>query len=435
MKPIPWRLCLSALLLWPTAGLLAQPLAPASTPAGTPAPAPAAAPAGAPVYTPAELVRLVLAHNPSLQLAQRSREQAEAGIQSAGALPNPRLEFGDGRLRPANGGASGNVSAWGLAQPIENPWLRRARVEAAEQGLRSSEAQLGQARSEVVAQVRVRAYEMLLRIEEARAAADELALLEQTRERVRVRVHSGEAARYEVIKAEAEFISARQRQQTAQLAVEQARIRLNQLAAGQLPAGWTLSASLDDPLAPVPADALRERLLAHNPELQSLRAEQERQQARVREAGASRWPGIELRYSETREPDNRQQMVGASLQIPLLDQRRGPRAEAQAEALRAQTRLDGRQVELQLQLEAAVMTLEMARLRVEALGSGAVRDAEAALRVAEAAYRYGERGILDVLDAQRVLRTVRADLLQARFQQQAAAIEIDFLTGRDAAQP
>jgi cobalt-zinc-cadmium efflux system outer membrane protein len=430
MKSTTWRHRVAGLLLWPAAGLMAQTLPPAPV-----APAmPAAVPVG-PAYTLAELVRIVLTHNPALQMAQRTREQAEAGIHTAGALPNPRLELSDGRLRPSNGGNSGYVGGWGVSQLIENPWLRGARVDAAEQGLRSSEAQLGLTRSEVVAQVRVRAYEVLLRIEEARAAGDELTLLEQTRERVRVRVDSGEAARYEIIKAEAEFISARQRQQSAQLALEQSRIRLNQLAAGQLPAGWTLAASLDDPLPALPAAELRERLLAHNPELQSLRAEHERQQARVREAGASRWPGVELRYSDTHEPDNRQSVVGASIQIPLLDQKRGPRAEAQAEQLRARTRLEGRQIELQLQLDAAVMTLEMARLRVEALGSGAVRDAEAALRVAQAAYRYGERGILDVLDAQRVLRTVRADLLQARFQQQAAAIEIDLLTGRDAAQP
>lgn len=427
MKSTTWRPWAAGLLLWLAAGPLAQALASPPPTAATPAPA---APTG-PAYGLAELVQIVLTHNPALQMARHSREQAEAGVRSAGALPNPRLELSDGRVRPGNG----SVSAWGVAQLIENPWLRSARVDAAEQGLRGSEAQLGLTRGEVVAQVRLRAYELLLRIEEARAAADELALLEQTRERVRVRVGSGEAARYEAIKAEAEFISARQRQQTAQLAVEQARIRLNQLAAGQLPAGWSLNADLGEVLAPLPAGLLRELMLEHNPELQALRAEHERQQARVREAGASRWPGIELRYSDTREPDNRQSMVGASLQIPLLDQRRGPRAEAQAEAARARTRLEGRQAELQLQLDAAVMALEMARLRVEALGSGAVRDAEAALRVAEAAYRYGERGILDVLDAQRVLRTVRADLLQARFQQQAAAIEIDLLTGRDAALP
>lgn len=425
MTSMTSRLRLCGLLLWAAAPVQAQTAAPAAPPASV-------APAG-PVYGLGELVAIVLAHNPALQMAQHSRAQAQAGIRTAGALPNPRVEFSDGRVR--SGGATGGISGWGVAQMIENPWLRGARVDAAEQGLRSSEAQVDLTRGEVVAQVRLRAYELLLRIEEARAAADELELLEQTRERVRLRVRSGEAARYEIIKAEAEFISARQRQQSAQLAVEQARIRLNQLAAGQLPAGWTLGADLGDTLPPLEPSLLRELMLAHNPELQALRAEQERQQARVREAGASRWPGVELRYSDTREPDSRQNVIGASIQIPLLDRKLGPRDEAQAEQLRARTRLEGRQIELQLQLDAAVMTLEMARLRVEALGSGAIRDAEAALRVAQAAYRYGERGILDVLDAQRVLRTVRADLLQARFQQQAAAIEIDLLTGRDAAQP
>jgi cobalt-zinc-cadmium efflux system outer membrane protein len=57
-------------------------------------------------------------------------------------------------------------------------------------------------------------------------------------------------------------------------------------------------------------------------------------------------------------------------------------------------------------------------------------EAEAALRVAQAAYRFGERGILDVLDAQRLLRTVRADLIDARFRLQAAAVELEFLAGR-----
>ncbi|MCP2848931.1 TolC family protein, partial [Salmonella enterica subsp. enterica serovar Typhimurium] len=54
----------------------------------------------------------------------------------------------------------------------------------------------------------------------------------------------------------------------------------------------------------------------------------------------------------------------------------------------------------------------------------------AALRVAQAAYRFGERGILDVLDAQRVLQAVRSDLLDARYSVQAARIELELLTGR-----
>jgi cobalt-zinc-cadmium efflux system outer membrane protein len=384
--------------------------------------------AAGPALTLDGLVQRVLTYNPTLQGAVQLRDQSQAGISTAGALPNPRLEFSDGRQSPiattANGGT---VSSWGVSQMIENPWLRGARVEAAEHKLRGNQALLGLTRSEVVAQVRLRAYELLLRQEEAKAAADELALLEQTRERVRLRVATGEAPRYESIKAEAEFISARQRRQTALLAVEQARVRLNQLAAGQLPVGWTPSVQ--------PSAALHDQLLNRNPELHSLRAEVDRQQARVREASASRWPGIELRYSDTRDPEVSQRVLGASIQIPLLDGKRGPRAEAESDAVRARTRLESRISELQLQLDAALMTLEMASLRVEALGTGAIQDAEAAVRVAQAAYRFGERGILDVLDAQRVLRTVRADLLQARYQLQAAAIEIDLLTGRDATYP
>ncbi len=389
-----------------------------------------------PSFSLPELVSVILVHNPALQVARSVQEQAAAGITTAAALPNPRLEWSDGRLSAVtSSGISGTVTGWGLSQLIENPSLRSARIEAARHVLNGSEAQRGLTRSVVAAQVRERAYVYLLRLEEAQAAGEALALLEQMRERVRVRVGSGEAGRYEIIKADAEFSSAIQRQQSSQLAVEQARILINQLAAAQLPQGWILRASLSDALPLLQREPLREQVLANNPELRGLGAEVERQQARLREARAGGWPGIELRYSETRQPDSRQGMLGASIQIPLLDQRQGPRQEAEAELMRARTRIEGRQAELLLQLDSAWTALEMARLRVEALGSGAVREAEAVLRVAEAAYRYGERGILDVLDAQRVLRTVRADLLQARFQLQAAAIEIDVLTGRDAAQP
>jgi outer membrane protein, heavy metal efflux system len=85
------------------------------------------------------------------------------------------------------------------------------------------------------------------------------------------------------------------------------------------------------------------------------------------------------------------------------------------------------------QILLAWRSLEMSRLRVDALSQGVVREAESALRVAEAAYRFGERGILDVLDAQRVLRSVRADLLQARYQMQVARITLVQLSGRYAA--
>ncbi len=375
-----------------------------------------------------EVVRAVLDHNPDLRAVEQSRTTARAGVVSASALPNPKLEWNQGRNSArVPGAAAGTVQGWAVALPIENPAVRGARVEAARAGEQGSVHFVATTRNALVAQVRLRAYEMVLREAEVEAAKEAVRLLEQAHERVRVRVDSGEAARYEIIKADAEIIQARQQEQTARLRAEQAQLALGRLAAGQLPVRFRLDVSLEDPLR---IEDMGEIDPMEHPELRQLKAEVERAQARLDGAKASRWPGVELRYGQTREPDVRLNTVGVSIQIPLLDQHRGPIDEAASELERARLQLEGRQIELRQQTLQAWKELEMARLRTQALSQGSVREAESALRVAEAAYRFGERGILDVLDAQRVLRSIRADLLDARYQLQAARIQLEYLAGR-----
>lgn len=390
-----------------------------------------AAPAQGDSYKLAQLIETILLHNPDLQAARRAREQAAAGVISAGALANPRLEWSEGNNQARLASATpGRTNAWAVSQFIENPVLRGERVEGARAVERGSGFQVAMVRNELVAQVQRRAFEYLLRQAEARALAEDVKLLEQVRERVRLRVESGEAARYEIIKADAEIINARQRQRNAGLLAEQALISLNRLAAGHLPAQWSLSGMLDEEFRVAELDELQRQAQAHNPELKALESQLERARKQLGVARASRWPGVELRYSESTDVELRHGVLGVQMQIPLLDQRRGPIGEASAEIERVRTRLDGRQAELRQQVLQAWKALEMARLRVDALAEGAMREAEAALRVAQAAYRFGERGILDVLDAQRVLQSVRSDLLDARYQLQAARIDLEYLTGR-----
>ena len=383
-----------------------------------------------PSFTIDQLVSFVLTNSPALEAGRRSVELASAGVTTASALPNPRLELDGGRAGASSTSSAGQLSSVGVSQLIENPALRSARINASLYGEQSSIHSLRLTRNELVAQVRVRAYEYLLRREEAQAAADALELLEQIRERVKLRVETGEAGKYELIKADAEIVNARQREQTARLQIAQAAISINRLAAGRLPAGWTLAAQLSESTDVPSLASLKETALRENPELRVLEADLERHQSRISEATASRLPGVEFRVRQSREPDVRHDMVGISVQLPLLDQKRGPRAEAIAERERTLARLEGRRAELMQQLELASNSVEIARVRIKALSEGAMRDAEAALRVAEAAYRFGERGILEVLDAQRVLRSVRQDLLLARYQLQASLTELEALSGR-----
>ena len=172
--------------------------------------------------------------------------------------------------------------------------------------------------------------------------------------------------------------------------------------------------------------------LKHNPAVLSMQTELERLTSQLNGAKTQKWPGLEVRYSETFDPEWRQSQIGVGIHIPLLDQRQGPIAQAAADLERAQIRLQGRQNELRQQILLAWKSMEIARLRINALSQGSLREALAALRVAEAAYRFGERGFLDVLDAQRVLRSVRADIIDARYQLQVSRVALDQLMGHEA---
>jgi cobalt-zinc-cadmium efflux system outer membrane protein len=68
---------------------------------------------------------------------------------------------------------------------------------------------------------------------------------------------------------------------------------------------------------------------------------------------------------------------------------------------------------------------------VQAFEGGLLRQAQQSLRVAEAAYRFGERGIIEYLDAQRTLRLVRQDYANALFEARYALIELERLIGTD----
>ncbi|MFM8465970.1 MAG: TolC family protein [Oxalobacteraceae bacterium] len=383
-----------------------------------------------PSFTIDQLVAYVLANSPALEAGRRSVELATAGVTTAGALPNPRFELDGGRTSASTTTSAGNLSSMGVSQLIENPELRSARINSALYAEQTSLQSLRLVRNELVAQVRVRAFEYLLRKEEAQAAADALALLEQIRDRVKLRVETGEAGRFELIKSDAEIVIARQREQSARLQITQAAIAINRLAAGRLPAGWTLAAQLTEGVEVPSLEVLKELARSENPELRVLESDLERNRSRIDEALASRLPGVELRWRQSREPNVRHDTIGISVQLPLLDQKRGPRAEAIADRERTLARLEGRRAELMQQIELSATSVEIARVRIKALSEGAMRDAESALRVAEAAYRFGERGILEVLDAQRVLRSVRQELLLARYQLQASLIELETLAGR-----
>lgn len=434
----------SKLTLIASFSLMAFAVAPAHAAADTRPPATAASvsatslPASALSYSLSQLLTLAQTTNKGVEAAQAGVDAASAAIASARAYPNPQVEVMMGRLQGRQPGVtSGNSPSYAITQKFDYPRQRNLRQAIAGRGLEASEAQRQGFHAELAARVKTAYYEVLRRESELAAAAEDLAMMRQIHSRARLRVEVGEAPRYELIKAETELLATQKSQQTAELRVNQAKAALRQQVGGAMSAQFGLAGRLGQAPDLPPLPALRDTMTASNAELTQRRMELERARLGVDYQRSLRWPEVALRASTDRQPDNNVSQIGLVMTIPLWDRRSGPVGEATAQATQARTALEAREFELTQELETAYRQYEITQAQLTALESGIVREAESALGVAESAYRFGERGILDYLDAQRVLRGARSDLIAAQFDLQVAAIQIEKLlsTNANAAAP
>lgn len=383
--------------------------------------------AAAPRYSLAALRDLARTTHPSVQAARALIEAGRAQVVTAGAYPNPEIEFLSGRTRArTNGVATGAAQTFELTQRIDNPWQREARLGVASSGLEVRRADARSLELDLLTRLDQTFYELLRRQAELRATKEDLALAEQIRARVAVRVQTGEAPRYELIKSDTELLNAQKNADSAALRLAQARAALRGLV-GSLPAEFEVEGALSAPRALPTLDELRAQAMARNPDLLRARAELTRAERQLELERARRHPDVALRVVEDRDVEIRDSRYGVSLTIPLWDRRQGPVAEANALLMKSRNDLATQELLLLQSIESSYRQFEIASTQVSALENGILRQAEAALKVAESAYRFGERGILDYLDAQRVFRAARNELIAARYELQLASIEIERL--------
>ena len=384
-----------------------------------------------PLYSLESLLKIARQQSPLLAVSRSEELAARAGITTARAYPNPELDFAVGRANGRGDGGSGFAPSIGIAQPLENPWLRSSRIQTAQARAEVASSQTGLTQVLLVAEIKRRFLEVARLKEEVQAFQEDLRLAEQIRVRVQVRVRTGEAPRFDLIRADTEVAVAAKNLSSSSIRMQQALGQLRQSISPTLESEFDIKLDDADVALLEESDyrALRDRLERENPDIIVARREYERALRQIEVEQALALPQVSLRATQDRDPSVTINRIGAQIQIPIFNRREGPIAEAQAQAERARLQLEQRQFEFTAGFDSAWQGYKAAAGQVRALESGIVDRSRSVIEVAEAAYRFGERGILEFLDAQRQFRLVRNELIQARFTARLARTELERIAG------
>jgi cobalt-zinc-cadmium efflux system outer membrane protein len=380
--------------------------------------------------TLAEAMAMARRNSPRLQEAAAGTQHAMAAARVARAYSNPSLEVYEGQqyARPiAIPGLPGLLQHYAAYQPIEIPAERRARQRAANSVIDSSRAARETVGLSVIGDAKHAFYSVLRHQEEVDHARENLQLVEDLRRRVEVQFNVGEVGRLELTRAEAELGRAHFAVTSAQLELANAIALLRVTIAGDADVELDPQGEFEGRISLPPIKQLREQVLGTHPLLAQSRADIATSLATLDRERALRIPQPVAFAEFENQPDLRFWRTGVTVPIPLWDRRQGQIGEAKANTSQAASVLYQRTLELLSALERAYEQYQLADQQATSLESGSLRAAESAVEAAKAAYRFGERGIMEVLDAQRVLQSVRDDLVDAQFARQSALVDLEEL--------
>jgi len=375
-----------------------------------------------------ELITIALDASPQVLAARDQSKAVKGQLSTARAIPNPEFEVNTGQQKSASGPlTTGNVSSWSVTQPLDMPYTRFPRVNAAQANVRAAEASRIAFEIELISKVQQRFYELMRRDAELKAAEEDMSLTKQIRDRMQIRYDVGETARFELIRVQTEFLNAQINTESSKLRVEQAKGQLRQVVGYQLPADYEVVFQTPKVELLPPLPILLSELQAQSPELQRAKAEVEATESKLSFEQNSRLPRLSFKAQQYNDPNFTDRLYGLVVSIPIWDFKGGQIAEAEANASRAKNQLNAQSQSLEQQLETAYKLYQMTSYQVKILDQEVVQLASSARRIAEVSYRYGERGMLEYLDAQRTFRVARNDLIKARFDLASVLTEIQRL--------
>ncbi|MDR4493836.1 MAG: TolC family protein [Nitrospirales bacterium] len=382
-------------------------------------------------YTLQKILDLAIKHNPLLKETQGILEQKEGGMLSASAYPNPTLSFqsGEGTVRDPSVGISITERYVTLSQPLEWPGKRAARQQAAQAGVDSALSSKEEAKLNLIATTKKAFYDLLLAERHAETAIQNVQTMMEVREAVIRRVDAGEAPPFEAVKVKVESMKVQKEVARAKGVVQALQASLNSLTAGALGSDFTVQGAFASWQDDIQLHLLSEETLAAHPMMTKWQHLVEEAKQSHRQEQQARIPNITLSGGYQRDAGREAYVAGLSIPFPVWNQRQGDIARAKGILREREAGLLRTKHELLKGITQQIQLSQAAAAQIATYEKGLLKQAEEALRIAQVSFKYGEAGLLDVLDAQRVLRQTQLDYAQAKYDLSIALTELERFQG------
>jgi len=381
-------------------------------------------------YPIEEVIEIAIKENPQLKAFKAGVDASQGDLIQASLYPNPEIE-GEGLRGRALGGESkrGKEYNFTLSQPFEWPLKRFYRKKVAGKDVDIATLELEEFKLDLTSQVKTSFYEILKLEKELTLTKENLSDSEKILTSVKVRVESGEAPEFELIKAQVEVLRAEKELKKAENKIIIAKSNLNSLLGKFLPEGFDVSGELKAPYEIYEINPLLNIAYKKQPLLLQKESGLQKQQYNISFQKNNRFPDISLKTIFAREIDKRSFGFGFSLPLPLWNRNQGAIARASAEERKAQEELNQIKIELSRLITEELKNYQISSEQIEIFEKGLLKQAEEALRIAKLRYVEGESGLIDFLDAQRVYRQVSFEYYQTLFEGNSSKARLERLAG------
>lgn len=358
-----------------------------------------------------EVERLVIENNRSLLGARRATAAGEAGIEMAGARPNPVVSLNTSGIngrRPSTGSGSIDTTLR-IDQPIERGNKRDLRLSVAEALLQANRSDESDSLRQQTLLARQAYFDLKAAEEKSRLSDESAQLAHQTSSKAELRLKAGDLSAGDAARIRADALKADSEATQARIELRRARLSLAQLLAIESDAPRLATLDPWPSLASLPKATSD---IESRPDVVAARQRLDAAERGIALAKSQQVRDISIGAQVERVPDDRPSTTyGFGVSIPLFTgyDYRGEIRRAHVERDVASDELARIRATAAAELEQSAYEAERLSERARSLQDEVLPAARKAHAAIVLAFTHGAASALDVIDARRSLFAIETD--------------------------